>query len=916
MSQSKYAAQYFLQSVIDFIREKTIEHGSFKDYLETRAKERPHDAMEFLMRAVVPCHEYDIARSRHMENAGTSARSLQTIKILLIIAVVVVAIGVVAMIAVNVRFKEMDYYQIARFVFKFAMGVTIFVVMNIILFGNINDAIRDANAAASRTPEGDAFFDKFNNAGAIGVFYATTLTFPSSLATRNRSEILRVYNDLSKPSGQSIRKKVSFDDVVKGNKSIGDKSWRSIVDDCAPDYLTAMSDATSTDTLQLARSFSFGSSYQVQTLKELHELVQEEEAMSVRNIHYVFRQVNTKAKELFEMVGRKEDGNGDEALAAMDFAAIVKERIAPLFVLPNNVREIRDMAIKEVGALASLGAAVCSGPDQALMMFAAKKECTVAQYGAKSKRCNMFATALPRGCVLVADPGSRIFLSGPDDQTVFLEGAEPSAAAEGGKSDVVKAKTKDVRAECLNDAECAYAHTRLNAYWRTKKVDAASVRPCADTDGCVAYKMSTASLTKPIDAVAYTESVRQPVERQLLQLSESLYYTLQYQPHLEPVMEELAVHYDEDQIDAITIRISEIFEAVDEQVRKRGASLSTMRFMPKSAFYVRLDAYTVSDISFIQTDVVDKLYRLVSALQKRVQSGVVHSADVDDNPFVSEERQIRRLKNIFILIGTVLTGVLVAYITRDGKLNPYIGATNDAFEDGPRKAKIDTSDAIGAIVPCVMFAIVITLMYAYYNKRKAAFEFNRDVLETNTAKLINAMFVLSQAFRDVIPDERRDSIAPSSTVKTLNVPVATKEELYDDLVAALALFEKCNLITRNMGELPFPITDVAINLAVVVIVAAVMVTLLGNLYAADTVSHIHRLHAIVKEVHENPRRFTPEDFPEIACETNATASMRLTGIAMVVVFGSYLVQLLSEYPYAYRKGLYNSKYYVDGKCVK
>ena len=917
MAASTYATQYFLQSIVDFLREQTIHHRSLSTYFD-KVKTNPHDALEFLEKVIMPRHEYEISRYRQISTNKEEKQSYNTMKLLTGIGSFFIVAGALFGVVMYSGFMEMSRFEKVRFV---VMGVLIFiayVIANILIFNNMDDGIADATAGETLTPEGDAFFDAFENPSAIAIFYGTSLSFPPNMSTKNRAEIILIYNKLTRPEGAKVRKRISIEDVVKGGVSAGDKGWADIVETCKPGYISKINPNdpgyAAKRAAVTAKSAMARSDVDEATLMELNELDEIEETLMVRNLNYVYRQLQTKTKDIYAMVERKDAGNGDDQLASMDVPTVIKKRVVPLFFFENGAREIKDMIIREPDALSALGASLQQSPEDALMLFIKTKDSPVAQYNASSKKFIMFAESIPRGCVLRHAPGSRIFLAAGDDQVVFVEGREPdpNTTAVG---QIVEAKgVVPPRSQCLHDDDCTVAMPHISSIWRTDRIKPTDIKPCLEGSPCVEYKANTGDLASPMDVLAYTDAIRKPIQKQLLQLSESLYYTLYFSPYLEIVQDQLAMHFDGGKLDAVMIRVSEILEEVDELVKKRGATTSQMHFAPKTVFYERLDAYSVSDIIFIRNEVVHRLHRMVTLLQRRVQSGVVQSADVDDNPFVSEERQLRRMKEMFMLIATLMIIALVWYVTTPSESD--INANNVVASKMEDKVNINPKVIIDAIIPCVMVALIITLMYAYYQKRRATFEYNRDVLESNTSKLINALFVLTHAFDEVLTTKSIQDAAPSTQLKTIDIEINKKDELYDDIRTALVLFEKCNLITRQMGDLPFPITDVAINLAVILIVLGVMIVLMGNIYVADTMTHIQRLHAIIDEVKANPMRFRPEDFPEISCETTAAASLRMTGIALVVVVSAYLIQLLGVYPFQYKKGLYHSKYYADSTCVK
>jgi len=395
------------------------------------------------------------------------------------------------------------------------------------------------------------------------------------------------------------------------------------------------------------------------------------------------------------------------------------------------------------------------------------------------------------------------------------------------------------------------------------------------------------------------------LKTKLVDVASSYQNAFYFTPALDIVQRELSHYYNDNQIDLVVNKISNIFEEVDETLKNRITN-NNLAYMSKNDFFFKFDNYTVGDIMELKENVVDTTYQLVSIVQTRIHSGMANNSKNDNNPFVLQDRQLNHIKYYMILIGVILATSYLAYNISD-KAFEYAGTETSSVLEAQIKL-------LGIIAPVVAIVVVMSMMYAWYKKKVISSNFNYHILEQNTGQLMDRMFILSQCLDD-INGHIGNSTSKTIMMKHLKIPDDNKTELYNDVIEVITILQKCNLITASMKELPFPWADVSINIAAILLLFYVMMTMMSNIKASDTIYHIKQLNDVVSKVRKFPNSFKANDFPEIFCETTAASTLRVAGLGLFSVVGIALSKQLLKYTNSYELGLYNSKYYSQSRCL-
>jgi len=118
---------------------------------------------------------------------------------------------------------------------------------------------------------------------------------------------------------------------------------------------------------------------------------------------------------------------------------------------------------------------------------------------------------------------------------------------------------------------------------------------------------------------------------------------------------------------------------------------------------------------------------------------------------------------------------------------------------------------IKMFVPPFVALFIIAMLIAYYKKMKAKYEFNLDIIETNT----NQLKTLLESFNDKINeiDSKLDSSDKTKNIQLISkITNDDKNDIFEFIKKIIEKFDKCNFILEAAkNELPFPYTEVVLN---------------------------------------------------------------------------------------------------------
>jgi hypothetical protein len=905
---SMRSASFFLLSIIEHLRDKTIQHGSLGFYI-INVQSNTHDALEFLDKVIVPRHQYQITRERFQESAssdiGVYDKLTIAMQVLRWLFVSLCAVFVLLNLGLDVLLQTMrpsnfpnkvDKTITTRVIYVLsicAMAIAIYFVCQIFLdsFRNARD---DTIGRRDITYDGEQLFEPFENVDAIAAYYALSRTFKEKdNPTRNSDDIWTAYKAMT----DGGKKALQIQDMLGEDFKVGSSglSWKALVGKCTPVYVSEVEK----EVASAPRVFVKG--VDARTQLELNRLREIEETIKCWDVHYLRRELQTRATALYDIVAKNVEGGMPE----MKLFEIVNEYIAPKFKV-GDLFVMENVALKDPDALKQLSIKGVNSASEALYETMTREKSMLGFYSSKTKKCYALQELLPRGCVLRKEMGSHIFVRSFEDQDVFVEGADVEGAFKNMLPPELKAgettvSPESVRRQCLANTECIGIRMEPTAMLAISDtpIDAAAITECVVKDkSCAMFKVKVSDLGSKMDAYSYLKKVEPSLKKWLIKLADSYQNALFFTNMLETLNNELSLTYQDTQVDLIMNRATEIFDDVDQVVRRKGGT--TFRYLSKTRFVDKFNAMTIADFNEFHSNVVGRLATFLGILRNRFTWEMAKKASLDDNSMIVELRNIDTIKNYLIIAITVLGVFLVCFGIHLG----FQSTDHPVLKAGK------------VAVALALVGVALCLIYAVYQKRRVSHEYNSDMLEMNSGKLINSITIIRHLCDDVQKDID-DKESPEIQLSQFDIPDDTKIDLYDDIVRSITMLERCNLLTLDLDkDIPFPVMEISINAAVIGLLLFVILVLIKEMRYSEVPKQISLMHTIIQKVSDFPKRYRPADFPELFCETHATSSVIIMGASLAVLFGIYLSQQLITYSNTYRIGLYNSKHYEDGRCVR
>ena len=227
---------------------------------------------------------------------------------------------------------------------------------------------------------------------------------------------------------------------------------------------------------------------------------------------------------------------------------------------------------------------------------------------------------------------------------------------------------------------------------------------------------------------------------------------------------------------------------------------------------------------------------------------------------------------------------------------------------------------IKVILPFFLLFFVIAMLVSFLKKMEATFYFNREIIENNTNELknqIKAFDVMLNALSNKIPEHDR----MQKIEKIELITDQDKAELYTTILKIIDKFEKCNFIVEAAKtELPFPYTEVAVNIFMLLICFGVVFYVIFSFGPLKRIVEIKELQAMKEEL------LITEDMLEFDARLKNMGICHNENIddiawGLKLIFFVFIIMFLMFYSVRiistssdFKFGLYNSSYYENSEC--
>jgi hypothetical protein len=317
-------------------------------------------------------------------------------------------------------------------------------------------------------------------------------------------------------------------------------------------------------------------------------------------------------------------------------------------------------------------------------------------------------------------------------------------------------------------------------------------------------------------------------------------------------------------------------------------------------------------------EIVDKFYANIS------ESVNLNTANIR-NLYYLKYKNYLLFKMVIIMMIVVFIVALIRYIigiSGEFKQIKFITPFRDCDMNFARYdyASRRTNWFIKLILPFFLLFFVIAMLISFQKKMEATFYFNRDIIENNTSELRNQLKGFKEmltALTNKIPDyERMKKIGSIESITDQD-----KAELYTTVLKIIDKFEKCNFIVEAAKtELPFPYTEVAVNIFMLLISFGVVFYVIFSFGPLKRIVEIKELQVMKEEL------LITEDMLEFDARLKNMGICHNENIddiawGLKLIFFVFIIMFLMFYSVRiittssdFKFGLYNSSYYEKSEC--
>jgi hypothetical protein len=400
---------------------------------------------------------------------------------------------------------------------------------------------------------------------------------------------------------------------------------------------------------------------------------------------------------------------------------------------------------------------------------------------------------------------------------------------------------------------------------------------------------------------------------------------------------------------SLTATVVDVISIVDKTVvQKKLGEISTfgkkandLRFLTLDEFMSFVDDFQYSDLkSGLNTgflkEILDRFYFSVSGSSFMKDK---NSKDV----YFNKEKNFTLARTALILICVILTFGLIYHLIgvsddikysskakvefmkryskeEAEKLSPdqkkYIKEMKFGFLD----RKVNTY--IQAIIPVVAMVFFMCLLYSFYKKAMAKYNFNKETIDTNTFTFRSSVKDINLVFEDL--DKRVPFAEWNTPIK--NIPAITIEEktkIYEKVKTIIDKFEKCNYILASQkNDLPFPYTETIVDGFMIVICIMCILYVIGKINPIEKLRDMKVLYSMKERglYQEGDKEFVNEVVTKANCHDMDIESIVFTlkilfflfVIMFLIFYSTKVISSTSEF----ESGMYNSVFFEESMCFE
>jgi len=877
---------FYLKDINDFLKTKFARYGDMNSYLQALSTDE-HEVIPYLERVIMNRHKYELNKQMYIRESASKQRGAKVARWVIITLDIIFCLIIIGY-CTNAVLKGSDVVSNTKTCLMGAIAVT---ALNCLATSWIHTTINSANDYEGSTKveiPAESQFDDFSSSNGVAMYYALKHSFNEPVTSTSRREIKALYDmyvsKVSTKSGSTVTNYPQVSELMKT------ADWAKVVSSAKHGILTKFASPDGKVTY--------------------HDHI--ESLLSYADNTIMLKELLDQARSLRVLVD-KDMGNIESASMSKEAAEkVIMDQVIPVFNVKSALISLAGLKVQQESTMTSIDANGIA-QDDATCMFNCELDdrCVVAAFNIPSKKCSKYSNKLAQGYVLTKSEDDVLLVKGDDIKTSFyVEGggliAEPTS-----KVWDIKTANPDMKCteQCDQNNECIASTVDTDGNCVLKMSDAAialdNIASCdPNKQVCTMYKQmlsSTGSHMSPADV--FVKMTPAMVSELTLIMQKNTKLVLA--EHYDFIKTNLTNIYGFATYAAIEGNVVAILETVQSKVAVKpvGVPNTPSKYVTKQQFADEFGSMTLSQYQDMVNS-VDTIDNVATQLYMSVKRGVAANLSAEQNPFLEEQRTLQQQT---ILIAHISVAAILLYL---------LFVTYNLADIATSTAKWnDLRSKMFLVVPGICIAFVIVLVTSQHKKNSILHQYNRDILEQNGDSLVSNLDELNAKVHDMqkFITRKNKNYAPDTPIQTVGISASDVHELYERLVASVDSLDKCNLLVEGTNiQMPFPWTDITINLIIIAICVAVLFIVFAQINPITIINNIKNANEAARKIAMN----IPVSL-DVYKQDDEPVSVILQYIAfvvfliLVIAYSTTLVKSSNDY----KLGLYNSNYYAKSRCA-
>lgn len=386
----------------------------------------------------------------------------------------------------------------------------------------------------------------------------------------------------------------------------------------------------------------------------------------------------------------------------------------------------------------------------------------------------------------------------------------------------------------------------------------------------------------------------------------------------------------------------EAIAAIDQDVaqRKLGGlnpnNSNDYKYIEPDQFVSELDKITYNDLkvglnyAYVNT-ILNEFYMSVST-----ESNTAGLNGTSKDIYFTMRKNLLLGKMALFFIGTITVLCILYHIVmmfnewsdmNEEKDDSFLPEKLEGMSKGQIDAlKHDYLDAqvnmgVKAFLPIAGAIFVLCLLISIYLKSEAKFNFNRNIIDTNTSDLRSAFQDLFMFF-DELDDQITGGLknGPIANIPVFDVEHKTK--LYKVMKKIVDKYEKCNyVLNASKVEFPFPYGEVIVDATMIVVVLGSLLFVYGKIEPLRRIKEIKVLNSMIEQAKysESDPAFMEEIEGRAGCHDaeidNIMFTLKLLFFMSIIMFLVFYSSKVISSASDFEAGIYNSVFFEESTCL-